>query len=280
MGKVRIQVDGYDKVHRTQRLEKGLDLFSYLIHAKLYSESREDKMRRFQVYQGYISNVMQNCFLSDWLELYVHIITSFASGALEKTQVEFFRAVSCIHADAFRQELLRQQNQRDEYSKSIKAVCSSSSTMTFFNLHTIVDKTEQAQAVSDDYAMSKDNTLSTCLIVAKIAYLIEQKSVLPGESLQNCLSYLTRDPFRFIGKLSKILKDFVVLNAGDEEQEVSAKFDKTIHDTLKLLGFEEEDSAAVARIREALFTSDIVTFKSIQEWPWSDESGKYGPSCV
>lgn len=280
MGKVRIQVDGYEKAHRTQRLEKCLELFSYLIHAKLYSESREDKMRRFQVYQGYISEVMQNCFLSDWLELYVHIIISFASGELKKPQTEFFKAVSCIHTDAFRQELLKQQNQRDEYLKSIKTICSATSTVMFFNLHTIVDKTEQAQAVSDEYEMSKNYTLPTCLIVAKIAHLIEQKSVLPGESLQNCLSYLTRDPFRFIGELSKILKDFVVLNAGDEEQEVSAKLDKAIHDTLKLLGFEEEDSAAVDRIRETLFTSGIVTFRAVQAWPLSVKSEIYGPSCV
>ena len=284
MGKVKIQINSYGERYDIHRLECGVQLFSTLTHAKLYAETKQEKIRKHEIHQTFMSDVMQQSPLSEWLELYVYVIFSSVYEAPKNSEREFIQAVSCFHMEALRQEILKQKNKQANDLDLAKKACSSLLTKSFFNLSTFIEEheraTAQAQPLINDSSNRREHTLSSFFMLSRIAYLAEQMPELSSTIFQRCKTYMAHDPFRFMGELAKILKDVVALNACDEEILVMCQLDKIIHAILQLVGFKEDNTAIVFLIRDALFEKNILQFRDIPGSPLEEHSEKHYPSPV
>lgn len=273
MGKVKFQFNNHDEALSTKTLACGLELFSNLIHAKLYSETREESQRKFEIHQGFMSDVMKDCSLSDWIELYVRVIFSSVYQAPKQFEKEFFQAVRCIHAEALRQEILKQLKNHADDLQCARHTSAAYMTKSFFSLSRIMEDMEQAadkiQRISFEVSHHRENTLSAFILIARIVGLAERIPALSDAKFQQFKTKMANHPFRVMGELSKILKDAVTLNTYDVEYDVLFKLDKIIHATLEGLGFKDDNKAAASLIREALFEKKWVIFSDTQI-----------PSCV
>lgn len=285
MANVKIHVHGCDLAQSTSRIERGLDILSYLIHAKLYSDSKSDYLERFNLQQGYLLKFMQDRPLSDWLELYICKTMLSVSGELQRPQREFFDAVSCIYTQALRQSILKQINQSAEHLHGLKRIDLTSISITFFSVSQEVERTDKALdpvslMFSEHEEEVQENTLSLALMIAKIALFVEEYSILESKSLKQCLESMKKDPFRSIAELSKILIDFVALHPSDEEQMIHAKLDQAILSTLKFLGLKEKKPEAVLQIRDTLLKNGVMTLVKKESELVMNESETDGPSIL